>query len=444
MDRDTISQLLEQRQFEPLQRTLTQSNAVDVARLLEDARPEEAIVVFRLLPKNLALAVFEELPAERQSRLLEAFTGDAAREMLDAMSPDDRAALLDEVPAAVARRLLRLLSPAERQVTMEILGYPRGAAGRLMTPDFVDLRQDMTAAQALERVRRLAMDRETIYYAYVTDNQRHLLGTVSLKDLVLADPARRVSDLMEPNPKSILTTTDQEEAARVLLVYDLLAAPVADSEGRLVGIVTWDDMTDVMEQEVTEDFYRYGAVEASGQRYFRMGLLRVARQRVVWLFLLILVNTVTGSIIAGQSDLLQEVVILAAFVPLLIGTGGNVGAQSSTVVIRGLATGEISGGQAAAIVGREVAVGALLGAVLGTVVVGWAYALGRDIRVGFIVGITLVAISTFAAMAGGALPYLFRLFKVDPAMVSAPFITTVMDILGVSLYFLIAHLILRL
>jgi magnesium transporter len=444
LNQNTVTEHIQHKRFEQLRSMLLDCNAVDIALLLRDIPAEDRALAFRLLPKGLAVQVFEHMEPDQQHQLLEAFTTDTARDLVMGMSPDDRAALLDEVPASVASRLVRLLSPRERKVTLELLGYEEGTAGRLMTPYFVGLRDDMTVGQALERIRRMAHDRETIYYAYVVDGERHLLGAVSLKDLVLTHDDTRISEMMTTSPKYVMTYTDQEDAARLLQDYDLLAVPVVDSENRLVGIVTWDDLADVMEEEATEDIYRYGAVEVPEEGYFRASLLNVARRRVVWLFLLIAVNTVTGSIIAGQSDLLQEVVILAAFVPLLIGTGGNVGAQSSTVEISGLATGEVGGGRAAFIVGRELAVGLLLGALLGLLVVAWAYLLGRELRVAIIVGVTLLAISSMAAMVGGALPFVFRVFKIDPAMVSAPFITTVMDIFGVTLYFLIAHLLLRL
>jgi magnesium transporter len=445
MNQNTVVELLERRDFATLRRSIIGMRPVEVAQLLEALPPEDEPVVFRLLPKGMGVDVFEQMESDQQRRLLESFTTEGAREIIEEMSPDDRAALMDEVPAMVARRLLQLLSPGERKVTMTLLGYDEGTAGRVMTPDFVDLRRDMTAAEALMRIRRQSLDRETVYESYVIDDERHLLGTVSLKDLVLASPDVKVGNLMHPNPKAVYTHTDQEEAAQVLRDYDLLAVPVIDHEERLVGIITWDDVVDIMEREATEDIYHYGAVSVATERwYFTTNIFNVVRRRIVWLFLLILVNTVTGSVIAGQSDLLEEVVILAAFVPLLIGTGGNVGAQSSTVIIRGLATGEISSGRAVFIVLREVGVGSLLGISLGLVVFGWAFLLGRDLPVSIVVSLTMISIAIMAALTGAALPFLFRQLKLDPAMVSAPFITTIMDIFGVALYFLVAHLLLRL
>jgi magnesium transporter len=360
------------------------------------------------------------------------------------MPPDDRAELLDEVPAKVARRLLQILSPDQRRVTLQLLGYEEETAGREMTPLFVDLHSDMTVAQSLERVRRLAINRETVYECYVMDRRRYLIGTVSLKDLVIADPDARVSDIMKPDPPFVSTHTDREEVARELRDHNLLAIPVVDAEQRLVGTITHDDVADIMEREATEDIYRFGAVPGTERGYFASRIFSVVRRRGLWLLLLIAVNTVTGAIIARQ-ELRGELLILAAFIPLLIGTGGNVGAQSATVVIRGLATGEVKPRRALAVVLREVGIGALLGIVLGAVALGWAYMLGgNQLQVAIIVSTTLVAISVMATLVGGALPFIFRLLKIDPALVSAPFITTIMDIFGVAVYFGIAYMVLRL
>jgi len=442
LDEDTFRELLENKQYRTLRESLAALDPSDIADLLAGAPAAKAVISFRLLPKDLAVDVFDEMDGALQYRLLEAFSDQAARNLLEAMPPDDRAELLDEVPSKVARRLLQVLSPDQRRLTMRLLGYEDGTAGREMTPLFVDLHGDMTVTQALERVRRLAINRETVYECYVMDRRRHLIGTVSLKDMVIADPDARVSDIMTPDPPFVYTYTDREEAAKELREHELLAIPVVDAEQRLVGIITYDDVVDIVEQEATEDIYRFGAVPGTERGYFASRILGVVRRRATWLLLLIVVNTVTGSIIAGEGDLLGEILILAAFIPLLIGTGGNVGAQSATVVIRGLATGEVNPRRALSVIMREVGIGAVLGVVLGSIALGWAYLLGRDLQVAAVVSITLVAVSLVAALVGGSLPFLFRRLKTDPALVSAPFITTVMDIFGVMLYFGIAHLIL--
>ena len=441
----TFKELLETKQYRALWERLADSEPVHIADLLTSIPADEAVIAFRLLPKSLAISVFDYLDGAFQNQLLEAFSDQTARNFLEAMPPDDRAELLDEVPAKVARRLLQILSPDQRRVTMQLLGYEEGTAGREMTPLFVDLHSDMTVTQALDRVRRLAINQETVYECYVMDRRRYLIGTVSLKDLVIADPDARVTDIMKPDPPFVSTHTDREEVASELREHNLLAIPVVDAEQRLVGIITHDDVADIMEQEATEDIYRFGAVPGTERGYFASRIFDVVRRRGVWLLLLIVVNTVTFTIIARHEALLTgELLILAAFIPLLIGTGGNVGAQSATVVIRGLATGEVKPRRALTVVLREAGIGALLGIVLGAVALGWAYMFGGNLKVAAVVSMTLVAISVMATLVGGALPFIFRLLKIDPALVSAPFITTIMDIFGVAVYFGVAQMILRL
>jgi magnesium transporter len=443
LDKQTFRDLLKDKQYKTLRQKLLELEPVDISQLLADISEDEAMISFRLLPKNLAVDVFDYMDANLQNRLLESFSDRTAKDFLEAMPPDDRAELLDEVPAMVARKLIQILSPDQRQLTLQLLGYSEKTAGREMNPLFVDLQSNMTISQALEKIRRLAISHETIYECYVMDQHRHLIGTVSLRELVTADPDEKVSEIMKPKPPFVFTHTDREEAARTLREHGLLSIPVVDTEQRIVGIISHDDVSDILDKEVTEDIYRFGAVPGTERGYFTSRILNIVRRRAVWLFLLVLVNTVTGSIIANQDKLLAEVVILAAFIPLLIGTGGNVGAQSATVVIRGLATGEVTPKRGGAIVLREAGVGLLLGIVLGIVGFAWSYILGSNMQVAIVVTIALVAISTLATVTGSALPFVFRIFKVDPAMVSAPFITTVMDIFGVVLYFFVAHLILQ-
>jgi magnesium transporter len=302
----------------------------------------------------------------------------------------------------------------------------------------------MTVAQALKRVRHLAINRETVYECYVMDRRRYLIGTVSLKDLVIADPDARVSDIMKPDSPFVSTHTDREEVARELREHNLLAIPVVDAEQRLVGIITHDDVADILEEEATEDIYRFGAVPGTERGYFAGRIVDVVRRRTPWLFLLIAVSLVIAPIILRQEEWLAEIYILAAFIPLVIAAGGNVGAQSATVVIRGLATGEVNPRRALTVILREVGIGAIMGVALGAVALGMAYAFGRNLAAATVVGTTLVGISVMATLVGGALPFVFRLLKIDPALVSAPFITTIMDIFGVALYFGIARVVLGL
>jgi magnesium transporter len=444
LNEDTFKELLESKQYRTVRSCLADLEPTYIADLLYSIPVNEAVVAFRLLPKDLAISVFDNMDGASQNQLLEAFSDQTARNFLESMPPDDRAELLDEVPAKVARRLLQILSPDQRRVTLQLLGYEEETAGREMTPLFVDLHSDMTVAQALERLRKLAITRETVYQCYVMDRRRYLIGTVSLKDLVIADPNSKVSDIMKPDPPFVSTYTDREEVAKELREHDLLAIPVVDAEQRLVGTITSDDVVDIVEREATEDIYRFGAVPGTERGYFAGRILSVVRRRTPWLFMLIAVSMVIAPIIFRQEELLAGAWILTAFIPLVIATGGNVGAQSATVVIRGLATGEVNPKRAMVVVSREVGIGAIMGVALGAVALGLVYSYGRNLEAAAVVGITLVGISVMATLVGGALPFAFRLLKIDPALVSAPFLTTVLDIFGVALYFGIARLILGL
>jgi magnesium transporter len=316
-----------------------------------------------------------------------------------------------------------------------MLGYAPETAGRLMTTEYIDLKEFHSAAQALEIVRRRARDTETIYSLYVTDASRHLTGMLSLRDLVTADPEQRLGDVMTREVVQVSTDTEQEEVARIIQRYDFLAVPVVDREDRLVGIVTVDDVIDVIQQEATRDLYAAGAVQAGDEDdYFQSNLFTVARRRVVWLLVLLLANSGTAAVIASMDSVLKQVVVLAAFIPLLIGTGGNVGAQSSTVVIRGLSTKRIQSLGPALAVGREAVAGALLGLLMVLVVVPWSAYVSHSWLVAGAAGVSLVAITTLAATAGAALPLLFDRIGLDPALMSAPFIATATDVVGVFIY----------
>jgi magnesium transporter len=428
--------LLEAGNYDGVKLLLQPVQEVDIAEAIGGLPRTLQALAFRLLPKDEAIEVYEYLEPSVQQSLLERLRSGEVLELVEQMAPDDRVDLFDELPAKVVRRLLAELSPAERRVTAQLLGYEPETAGRLMTTEFIDLKEFHSVAQALAIVRRRARDTETIYALYVTDASRHLTGILSLRDLVVADPEERVGDVMTREVVSVGTDTDQEEVARVIQRYDFLAVPVVDREQRLVGIVTVDDVIDVIQQEATRDLYAAGAVQAGDEDdYFQSNLFSVARRRVVWLLVLLLANSGTAAVIASMDGVLKQVVVLAAFIPLLIGTGGNVGAQSSTVVIRGLSTQRIQSLGPAKAIGRETIAGALLGLLMMLVVVPWsAYVSGGNWLVASAAGISLVAITTLAATAGAALPLLFNRLGLDPALMSAPFIATATDVAGVFIY----------
>jgi len=435
--------LLEAGNYDGVKLLLQPVQEVDIAEAIGGLPRTLQALAFRLLPKDEAIAVYEYLEATVQQSLLERLRSSEVLELVEEMSPDDRVDLFDELPAKVVRRLLAELSPAERRVTAQLLGYEPETAGRLMTTEFIDLKEFHSVAQALAIVRRLARDTETIYALYVTDGARKLTGILSLRDLVVADPEARIGDVMTREVISVSTDTDQEEVANAIQRYDFLAIPVVDREQRLVGIVTVDDVIDVIEQEATRDLYAAGAVQAGDEDdYFQSSLFTVVRRRVVWLLVLVLANSLTFAVIAREEEILSRVVVLAAFIPLLIDTGGNVGAQSSTVVIRGLSTQQLQVNGRRITVLREAAAGLLLGLMMLVVVVPWAWRLGGEPMVAWATGLSLVAISVLAATAGAALPLLFARMGFDPALMSAPFITTAVDVVGVFLYLRVARLLL--
>ena len=442
--RSQLELLLESGNLDGAKSLLIPVQPVDIAEAIEGLPQATQLIAFRLLSKAEAIEVYEYLNSDVQQSLIQEFKRQEVLDVVDRMSPDDRARMFDELPAKVVRRLLSQLSPKERQATAILLGYGEDTAGRIMTPEYISLKENLTVSQSIDRIRSLANASEVVYYLYVTDASRQLTGIVSLRDLVVAAPDTTLAEIMTRDVVFVHTDTDQEEVARTIQRYDIVALPVVDSEERLVGVVTVDDVIDIIEQEATEDIYALGGVQSDRNNYFQTNLLVVARRRVVWLFVLLLTNTVTGAIIRSQEDLLQQVVILAAFIPLLTGTGGNVGAQSSTVVIRGLNTDEIQNLGAGKVVLREAAAGILLGLILGSMATVWAYFLQGSWAVALSVGISLIAIALLASVAGSALPFLFRSLNLDPALMSAPFITTAVDVLGVLIYFYIAKTILGL
>jgi magnesium transporter len=437
----TLAELVESGDIERLNDWLNQTNTVEIAEELARLDPEQRAVPFRLLPKDEALEVFEALDPTDQQALLDSLRDERVIQLFEAMDPDDRARLVDEMPAKVATRLLGGLSAWERALTSTLLGYPEETAGRIMSPEYVSLRAGMSAEQALEKVRRAGRSAETVYALPVTDDQRHLIGALGLRDLVLADPDQRIGDLMDPDVYSARVDDDQETVARLIGEANLLALPIVDTENRLVGIVTVDDAMEVLEEEETEDIARTGGAEPVGRPYFTVSVFRLARTRIVWLFLLIFAATLTVNVLQFFQDDLDRAVQLALFIPLLIGTGGNTGAQSATTVVRALAVGEVRFEDLPRVVFREFRVGLMLGLGLGAIsVVPVTILFGPNM--GAVVGLTIVTICTYASTVGSLLPILAGRAGLDPAVLSAPFITTIVDASGLVIYFLIAKAIL--
>jgi magnesium transporter len=437
----TMAELVESGDIERLNDWLKETNSVEIAEELARLEPEQRAVPFRLLPKDEAIEVFEALDPVDQQALLDSLRDEGVIQLFEAMDPDDRARLVDEMPAKVARRLLAGLSPWERALTSTLLGYPEDTAGRIMSPEFVSLRAGMSAEQALDKVRRAGRSAETVYALPVTDDQRRLIGAIGLRDIVLADPDQRVGDLMETDVYSARVDDDQETVARLIGEANLLALPIVDTENRLVGIVTVDDAIAVLEEEETEDIARTGGAEPVGRPYFTVSVFRLARTRIVWLFLLIFAASLTVTVLDVFQGTLEQAVSLSLFIPLLIGTGGNTGAQSATTVVRALAVGEVRFDDLPRVVFREFRVGLMLGLGLGGIALVPVWLLFEP-RMGFVVALSVASICTYASTVGSLLPILAGRFGLDPAVLSAPSITTIVDASGLVIYFLIAKAIL--
>ncbi len=420
---------------------LAGANDVEVVEEISRLDSDECAVAFRLLPKVRAAEIFELLDPVTQQDLLSGLRADRVTELFENMDPDDRVRLLDEMPASVATRMLAGLSRAEREMTAQLMGYPPDSAGRLMTPEYVSLRAAMTAGEALRKIRARAVPKQDLHVLPVTDNHRHLEGVVDLVDVVIADPDQRVADIMDNAPLDVNAYADREVAARLVQEADLVALPVVDSEDRLVGVITFDDAMAVLELEDTEDITRGGGSEPIERPYLTASAFLLARKRAMWLLVLIATASLTVNILEFFEDTLSTVVTLALFIPLLIATGGNAGAQAATVVVRAFAVGEVKFSDLPRIVWREARTGIMLGLLLAVVAFPIvAIVFGPDYA--WIVSLSLVAICTWASFVGGGLPLLAGRFGIDPAVVSAPFVTTLVDSTGLIIYFLIAQAIL--
>jgi magnesium transporter len=438
-----IEDILLGNDLELMDRWLAQADPVEIAEELARLPRERRAVPFRLLARDRALEVFELLDPSVQQELLEGLRDANVRQLFEEMDPDDRARLTEEMPATVARQLLAGLSPAERRLTSTLLGYPEDSAGRLMSPEVASLPAGLTAEQALERLRRIGRSAETIYALPVTDGRRRLIGALGLRDLVLADPSTPIGDLMETDVYSARVDTDQEEVARLMREADLLALPIVDTEDRLVGIVTVDDAMEVLEEEETEDVARTGGSEPLGRPYLATSFLQLARSRVVWLIVFIAAGAITVNVLAVFGTTLEIVHELTFFVPLVIGTAGNTGAQSATTITRALAVGEVRLADLAPVILREGATGLFLGGILAAVAfVPIALLFGASIAA--VVAITLVIACTMASLLGSALPLAAKRTGVDPAVMSVPLITALIDASGLMAYILVARLVLGL
>ena len=436
-----IEELLARQRWAELRGLLEEIPEPDISDTLERLGERDRIVLLRLLPREMLPEVFSYLPDRTQKNLLQALTAEETRAILAGLSPDDRAEFLQALPGQAIQKLLNLLTPEDRRETLQILGYPGESVGRLMTPDYVAVRPEWTVDEALAHVRLKGKDSETIHVVYVTDARWKLIGVLGLRRLILAKPTERVADVMEESVISISAFEDREKAVQLISRYDITVLPVVDANGILLGIVTVDDLIDVAEEEATEDFQKSAAVHPLKASYRESSMLSLYAKRVTWLGSLLGISVVTTGILSAQADTLGSAIALAFFIPLLIGTGGNTGNQSATLMIRAMATGDIREGQWLGALVREIVIGILLGVTMG--LASWVLGFFKgDFRIALIVSLAMIAIVVASSILGVILPVILQRLRVDPAVASNPLIASVMDIMGLLIYFSIAQAVL--
>ena len=444
-----LTKMLEDKKYATLRDILVTMNPADIAAVFADMEEERLPLLFRLLPKELAAETFVEMETDAQELLIRSFSDNELKEIVDELYVDDAADLVEEMPANVVRRILQQASPEMRKSINQILRYPENSAGSLMTTEYVSLRPGMTVEEAILRIRRQGVDKETIYTCYVTKD-RKLLGLVTVKDLLLADDDEtKIEEIMLTNLISVTTHTDQEEVAHMFGKYDFLALPVVDNENRMVGIVTFDDAMDVMEDEATEDIEMMGGMLPSEKTYLRSSVWELFKNRIPWLLLLMVGATFTGMIINGFESALTPA--LVAFIPMLMGTGGNSGSQSSVTIIRALSLGEIEISDLPRIIWKEIRTAVLCGVALGIVCFIKIWLIDRwllgnediDLLINAVICLAMMVTVLVAKLVGTVLPMIAKAVKLDPAVMASPFITTIVDALSLLVYFLFAKLLLK-
>ena len=449
--------MIEARDFVALREVFREWAPADVAEVIVDLPEDEQVIIFRVLPHDLAADVFEYLDFDAQQKLLRAMAHEQVVGILNEMAPDDRTALLEELPSAAARQLIQLLTPEERRVATALLGYPEDSVGRLMTPDFIAVREDWTVQQVLDYIREHGQDSETLNVIYVVDDRGKLIDDVRMREFLLRPLTAKVSQIRDETFVALNVNDSQQDALNVFRRYDRVALPVLDSSGVLVGIVTSDDMLDVAEKEATEDIQKFGGMEALDEPYMRIPLWRMVRKRAGWLIILFLGETLTATAMANYQAELAKALVLALFLPLIISSGGNSGSQASTLMIRAMALGEVTLRDWWQVMRREVQAGILLGAILGAIGVvrvgAWAIVGEQYLHrqpygahwplVALTVGVALVGVVLWGTLSGSMLPFILRRVGADPAASSAPFVATLVDVTGLIIYFSIALLIMR-
>ncbi|NLP46922.1 MAG: magnesium transporter [Epulopiscium sp.] len=443
MDFTLLESLLESKDFFKLKRELSEMQLADIAEFLDQLDGKTVLLVFRLLPKEKAADVFSYLSNDQQKQICVLVNDQELAQLVDELDFDDKIDLIEEMPANAVKKILKNATETERKLINQFLNYPERSAGSLMTIEFVDIKKEMTVKEALHRIRSLGFNKDTIYTCYVITATRVLEGIVELKDLVLAPGDQKIQDLMETGVVFVGTHDDQEDVADVFKKYDLLSVPVVDNEQRLVGIITIDDIVDVMEQEATEDFHRMAAIEPSDEVYLDTSIFILARRRIIWLLVLMVSATFTGMILSKYEAALESVVALTFFIPMLMDTGGNAGSQASTLVIRSLTLGEIEYKDFWKVLCKEVGVSMIVGFILAALnFIRIRFVQGYSLGISLTVTVTLFFTVLLAKVVGGLLPIVAKKLKFDPAIMASPLITTIVDTFSLLIYFGVASWIL--
>lgn len=443
MNERRLKELIQQKRYVTLKKELEELNQVDIAELLEELDVHTALLIFRMLSKDLAVEVFAHFSVEHQRNIIAKVTDKELKDIVEELFFDDMIDIIEEMPANIVKKILKHAKEEERSLINQFLKYPPESAGSIMTIEYVDLKKHMTVGDALRHIKRTGLDKETVYTCYVTDKNRKLEGTVSLRKLVISDEDKSIEEIMNEDVIYVTTHDDQETVANVFKRYGFLALPVVDKEERLTGIITVDDIMDVIDQEATEDFQKMAAMAPSEERYLDTSILNLAKHRIVWLLVLMISATFTGRIIRKYEDVLQSIVVLTAFIPMLMDTGGNSGSQSSTLIIRGLALGEIELKDAGRVLWKEFRISTIVGLILAIVNFFRIYLFDTvGPMVALTVSFTLFLTVIIAKVVGSLLPIAAKRLDIDPAIMAGPLITTVVDALGLILYFKIASWIL--
>lgn len=443
MELKELRELLEEKKLAYIKKELIQLQEADVAELFNELEPKESLLLFRLLPKTMAADVFAHLDLDIQAEITKLISEQELKEIIDELYFDDKIDLIEEVPANIVKKILRNTPLMERTLINQFLNYPEQSAGSLMTIEFVDLKKEMTVEEAMERIRKIGVDKETIYTCYVTDPKRTLEGIVTLRELVLSDPKKTVADLMNTDVICFNTHDDQEAIVVGFKKYDFLTMPVVDKENRLVGIITIDDIVDVIEEETTEDFQIMAAMAPSDEEYLSIKALTFAKRRIAWLIILMFTAIVTEFITNSYGWLTSKYTMLVGVIPMLMSTSGNTGSQSSTLIIRGITLGDIKFTDIFKVIFKEIKVGVMVGTALGILAFIRILMLNNDLMKAIIVGLTLIGTAAMAAFIGGTLPIIAKKAKLDPAIMASPLISTITDATTLMIFFTIATIILK-